>query len=116
MVDGNHDVITSLSNFLLFSYEYVYGVNPYQNSNPKIMSAMIKRYPVIFPDLNPGRASLRKSELITQLREGGLRDQMTSEFHDLIRELLVKDPNDRLGSDDIGQEILNHSFIKGNSQ
>ena len=77
------------------------------------MSAMIKRYPVIFPDLNPGRASLRKSELITQLREGGLRDQMTSEFHDLIRELLVKDPNDR---DDIGQEILNHSFVKGNSQ
>lgn len=41
---------------------------------------------------------------------------MTSEFHDLIRELLVKDPNDRLGSDDIGQEILNHSFVKGNSQ
>ena len=38
---------------------------------------------------------------------------MTSEFHDLIRELLVKDPNDR---DDIGQEILNHSFVKGNSQ
>ena len=74
---------------------------------------MIKRYPVIFPDLNPGRASMRKSELITQLREGGLRDQMTSEFHDLIRELLVKDPNDR---DDIGQEILNHSFVKGNSQ
>ncbi len=116
MVDRNHDVITSLSNFLIFSYEYVYGVNPYQNSKSKIMSVMIKRYPVIFPDLNPGRASLRQSELITQLREGGLRDQMTSNFHDFIRELLVKDPNDRLGSDDIGQEILNHSFVKGNSQ
>jgi len=26
---------------------------------------------------------------------------MTSYFHDLIRYLLVKDPNERLGSDDI---------------
>jgi serine/threonine protein kinase len=100
----------------MFSYEYVYGVHPYQNQNPKIMQVMIKRYPVIFPDLNPGRASLRQSELITQLREGGLRDQMTSNFHDIIRYLLVKDPSDRLGSDDIHQEIINHSFIKGNSQ
>ena len=91
-------------------------MNPYQNSNPKIMSVMIKRYPVVFPDLNPGRASMRQSELITQLREGGLRDQMTSDFHEFIRELLVKDPTDRLGSDDIGKEILNHSFVKVNSQ
>jgi hypothetical protein len=80
------------------------------------MQVMIKRYPVVFPDLNPGRAALRKSELITQLREGGLRDQMTSHFHDLIRYLLVKDPNERLGSDDMQQEIINHSYIKGNSQ
>ena len=41
---------------------------------------------------------------------------MTSHFHDLIRYLLVKDPTDRLGSDDIHQEIINHSYIKVNSQ
>ena len=77
---------------------------------------MIKRYPVIFPDLNSGRASLRQSEMITQLREGGLRDQMPSDFHDIIRYLLVKDPSDRLGSDNISEEIHNHSYIKGNVQ
>jgi serine/threonine protein kinase len=33
---------------------------------------------------------------------------MPSEFHDLIREMLVKDPANRLGSEDFITELANH--------
>ncbi len=74
------------------------------------MQVMIKRYPVVFPDINSGAA--RQSDLITQLRQGGLKEEMASEFHDFIRYTLVKDPSDRLGSEDFLNEFLNHPFIK----
>ena len=60
MVNRNHDVISRLINFC--RYEYAYGVNPYQNNNPKIMLILIKRYPVVFPDLNAGVVSARSGE------------------------------------------------------
>jgi hypothetical protein len=73
------------------------------------MQVMIKRYPVIFPDIGSGAKS---SDLITQLRQGALKEEMPSEFHDFIRYTLVKDPSDRLGSEDFLNEFLNHPFIK----
>jgi hypothetical protein len=75
------------------------------------MQVMIKRYPVVFPDINSG-SGVRQSEMITQLRQGGLKEEMASEFHDFIRYTLVKDPSDRLGSEDFLNEFLNHPFIK----
>ena len=60
MVNRSHDVIKWFNKF--FRYEYTYGVNPYQNINPKIMLILIKRYPVVFPDLNSGRISVRSVE------------------------------------------------------
>jgi hypothetical protein len=55
---------------------------------------------------------MRQSDLITQLRQGGLKEEMASEFHDFIRYTLIKDPSDRLGSVDFLNEFLNHPFIK----
>jgi serine/threonine protein kinase len=75
------------------------------------MQVMIKRYPVVFPDIKSGN-SRQSSDLITQLRQGGLKEEMASEFHDFIRYTLVKDPSDRLGSEDFLNEFLNHPFIK----
>jgi hypothetical protein len=76
------------------------------------MQVMIKRYPVVFPDINSGSGAMRQSDLITQLRQGGLKEEMASEFHDFIRYTLIKDPSDRLGSVDFLNEFLNHPFIK----
>ena len=76
------------------------------------MQVMIKRYPVVFADLKSASSALRSTELITQMREGGLKERMPSDFHDLIREMLVKDPSNRLGSEDFIAELTNHQFIK----
>jgi serine/threonine protein kinase len=76
------------------------------------MQVMIKQYPVAFPDLKSGSGALRSTDLITQMRQGGLKEQMPSEFHDLIREMLVKDPSNRLGSESMITELAEHQFIK----
>lgn len=73
---------------------------------------MIKRYPVVFPDIKSGSGALRSSDLITQLRQGGLKEEMSSDFHDFLRYTLVKDPTDRLGSEDFIAEFINHPLIK----
>ncbi len=73
---------------------------------------MIKRYPVVFPDIKSGSGLQRQSDMITQLRQGGLKEEMPSEFHDFIRYTLIKDPSDRLGSEDFLNEFANHPFIK----
>ena len=41
-------------------YEYVYGINPFENQNYRIMQALIKRYPVAFPD--SGNAAAKSAE------------------------------------------------------
>jgi hypothetical protein len=43
---------------------------------------------------------------------GGLREEMPHEFHDLLRDLLSKDPSERLGSEDFLGEISTHSYFK----
>ena len=43
--------------------------------------------------------------------EGGLREAMPHEFHDLLRDLLSKDPSERLGSEGFLEEITNHTYF-----
>ncbi len=54
----------------LILYEYMYGMHPFQNKQSKIMAILIKRYPVIFPEA----------------------PSTSSDFQDLLRDLLNKDP------------------------
>lgn len=97
-------------NLLIIRYEYVYGINPFTNQNSKIMQTLIKRYPVVFPDTNIPAPS----EIISMgtMRQGGYSQAMPHEFHDLIRDLLSKDPSERLGSEEFIEELSNHSFFK----
>jgi hypothetical protein len=37
---------------------------------------------------------------------------MPHEFHDLVRDLLSKEPTERLGSEEFLDEFVNHSFFK----
>ena len=74
----------------LFRYEHVYGFHPFMNKDFKIMQALIKRYPVVFPDVTcPAQ-----------------------EYMDLIRDLLNKDSTQRLGSEEGVSEILVHPFFQ----
>lgn len=77
------------------------------------MQALIRRYPVVFPDSN-NSASKQAAELdqIGEMRADGLGEAMPHEYHELIRDLLAKDQNERLGSEDFLDEFLNHSFFK----
>ena len=47
-----------------------------------------------------------------QANKGGLKEEMPHEFEDLIRDLLAKDPSERLGSEEFLNEIQNHSYFK----
>ena len=67
-----------------FRFEHVYGIHPYENVNMRIMSNLIKRYPVAFPEYTCP----------------------TQEYIDLIRDLLNKDSTQRLGSEYGTDEIL----------
>jgi hypothetical protein len=71
-------------------YEHVFGMHPFANKDSKIMQALIKRYPVVFPELTCP----------------------TQEYIDLIRDLLNKDHTQRLGSEDGCTEILSHPFFQ----
>lgn len=67
-----------------------YGKHPFATGQkPKVMENMIKKYPVIFPD-----------EVDSSL------PAVNSDLKALIRELLTKDPAQRLGSDRCELEIL----------
>lgn len=116
ILNGSHQTLRHLSTVAwsigIMIYEYAYGVHPFQNKNSRIMQVLIKRYPVTFPDLKSGALSREQSGMITQLRQGGLKEEMCSEFHDFIRYTLIKDPSDRLGSEDFINEVQNHSFVK----
>lgn len=101
-----------LNHFLIvYRYEYVYGINPFTNQNYKIMQMLIKRYPVVFPDETPKKQSQDIMD-IGMDSVGGLAEPMPHEFHDLIRDLLSKDPRQRLGSEEFLSEFLNHPFFQ----
>ena len=40
-----------------------------------------------------------------------MTDQMPHEFHDLIRDLLAKDPEERLGSEEFLNEFQTHTYF-----
>lgn len=73
---------------ILFMMQY--GRHPFEtNQKPKVMENLIKKYPVIFPD-----------EVDSTL------PAVNSDLKALIRDLLNKDPAQRLGSDRCEMEIL----------
>jgi hypothetical protein len=88
-------------------------MNPFANQNSKIMQLLIKRYPVVFPDADTKfNQDSRLTDTIGQMDEGGLREEMPHEFHDLLRDLLIKDPSERLGSECFLQEISTHTYFQ----
>ena len=75
---------------------------------------MIRRYPVVFPDNEGGEQKTQSIDIMSMGIEsfGGLEQPMPHEFHDLVRDLLSKDPSERLGSEEFMDEFVNHSFFK----
>jgi serine/threonine protein kinase len=70
------------------------------------MQHLIRKYPVVFPDSDTKfNQQSRVLDTIGELDCSGLREAMPHEFHDLIRDLLSKDPSERLGSEDFIEEI-----------
>jgi len=77
------------------------------------MQHLIKKYPVVFPDADTKfNQQSRLTDTIGQMDEGGLREEMPHEFHDLVRDLLTKDPSERLGSESFLEEISSHSYFQ----
>lgn len=77
------------------------------------MQHLIKKYPVVFPDADTKfNQQSRVTDTIGQMDDGGLREEMPHEFHDLLRDLLTKDPSERLGSEDFLGEISTHSYFQ----
>lgn len=77
-------------------YMTQYGRHPFETGQkPKVMENMIRKYPVIFPD-----------EVDSSLPPAN------NDLKALIRELLTKDPAQRLGSDRCELEILQHAYFE----
>ena len=75
------------------------------------MQTLIKRYPVVFPDSEGPALSSEAVDIMSMDHTGGLAKAMPHEFHDLIRDLLPKDPSNRLGSEEFLEEFVNHPFF-----
>ena len=90
MIIGNgHCKATDWWSFGVLLYELYYGVTPFANENQTKMSEYIQWAEVKFPSDVP----------------------ITSEFMDLIKQLLTKEPNKRLGNKGIS-DIKSHPFFK----
>jgi hypothetical protein len=76
------------------------------------MQTLILRYPVVFPDSDGLPKTSDPSGMNGMQEIGGLAEPMPHEFHDLIRDLLSKEPTERLGSEEFLDEFVNHSFFK----
>jgi hypothetical protein len=77
------------------------------------MQALIKRYPVVFPDSDTlSKKAAADLDTIGEMRSDGQGEAMPHEFHELIRDLLAKDQNERLGSEDFLDEFQSHSYFK----
>lgn len=74
------------------------------------MTTLIKRYPVVFTDEN--KANAQKAEDTLEEFHSDVVESMPHEFHELVRELLAKDPCQRLGSEDFIDEFINHQYFK----
>lgn len=73
------------------------------------MQALIKRYPVVFPD-DETAAAPTTQDTIGEMHGQG--EAMPHEFHELVRDMLAKDSHERLGSEDFLDEFVNHSYFR----
>jgi hypothetical protein len=70
------------------------------------MQALIKRYPVVFPDDETDLQKKKHEDPFDSIGEmRGQVEAMPHEFHELIRDLLAKDSSERLGSEDFMEEF-----------
>lgn len=76
-----------------------------------MMQALIKRYPVVFPDSDSHHKKAADLDQIGEMRSDGQGEAMPHEFHELIRDLLAKDQNERLGSEEFLNEFQSHSYF-----
>lgn len=74
-------------------YEMIVGFPPFYHKNQQTMYDLIEKFPVKYPD--PVKHKIMMSE----------------EVKDLITQLLVKDPKDRLGTNGDVDEILAHPWF-----
>ena len=72
-------------------YEAKFGFNPFRTHlKQQVTEMFIKHYPVMFPED---------------------QDPPSENFRQLILHLLIKDPLQRLGSDQFEQELLDHPYF-----
>ena len=77
-----------------YLYEAQYGMHPFKTHlKPQVMEMFIKYYPVMFPE--------------------DAEEEPSESWKQLILQLLIKDPLQRLGSDSYEQEILDHAYFRG---
>eukprot|EP00347_Sterkiella_histriomuscorum_P002890 403366400 len=93
MIDSQCRSLTTIAwSIGLMMYELMYGYHPFINKDNKIMQILIKRYPVVFP-------------------EG---TEVSQEFQEIVNDLLIKDIQQRLGSENLEREVFDHAFFKKN--
>ncbi len=82
------------------SYEMLVGIPPFYSQNQDKMFLKIKKKPVVFPE---------KAQLTVECKDILLKVTHTP-GHSLTFQLLTKDPDKRLGTND-SEEIKNHPWF-----
>jgi hypothetical protein len=72
------------------------GVHPFMTSNAMLLKKMIQHYPVTFPDIDDDEKKTERDE----------------ELAHLIYELLNKQEDQRLGSEEGIDEVLRHGYFE----
>lgn len=83
-------------------YEMLFGTTPFKGSNRNKTFTNILKHDVTFPDSNSGNGNDNNNKY----------QQISSTCKNLIRQLLIKDENKRLGSKLGAGDIKNHPFFK----
>ncbi|GMM37825.1 putative serine/threonine protein kinase [Saccharomycopsis crataegensis] len=83
-------------------YEMLFGTTPFKGSNRNKTFTHILKHDVTFPDSNSGNGNDNNNKY----------QQISSTCKNLIRQLLIKDENKRLGSKLGAGDIKNHPFFK----
>ncbi len=102
--------------FGILLFEMLYGITPFYDNDSSIMFRRIKEEKVIFPDeINNDKEEVKfLDEIKYHKEEVEFLDKIkiSEDAKDIIKNLLQKNPNERLGSKSGIEEIVNHSFFK----
>ena len=102
--------------FGILLFEMLYGITPFYDNDSSIMFRRIKEEEVKFPDeINYDKEEIKfLDEIKYHKEEVEFLDKIkiSEDAKDIIKNLLQKNPNERLGSKSGIEEIVNHSFFK----